>query len=919
MAQTVKLKRSAVAGNVPTTSSLELGELAINTIDGRVFFEKSSSAGYQVKHIITSDSQTTGSLELTGNISSSFTSTGSVGRLETAGSSNIAGNLDVGGTLSVPGFSNLSASLASAVAGGDNLGNHTATQNINVGGYNIYNLANVTASGDISGSSTSTGSFGYIETAGAGNVALFGDSALADEYIAVRSTTNGAMFGIDASLNSGNGGVLISGGTNKSFAIKVADSSGFGAGTPEFTIDTSGNVDVASGNLDVSSGNLDVSSGILGVAKGSIGEYLRIGGDDNSNQRGLRFTSATTTYTGDTHTINAPSAGGNIVFQTNSTERLRIDNSGNVRVTGDIIAERYVVSSSVSHFTQSFSSGSTIFGDTVDDTHQFTGSLLVSSSVLTVDTVGGISGSSTSTGSFGSLVVSDKVQGNTTFGGQVYIDTSTTPQLILRNAAGAEYFQISNNDLKTPYDMHFFTNSTRAMKLMQNNDMYIYGASVEFPTANTLISGSATSTGSFGKLLGDGSSLTGVTSAEAISGSDDTSWKEGTATLFSGSSASTASFGRIEADVIEAKQFIVSSSVTNIVTIDISGSTHFGDSADDIHAFTGSVVIPSGSLKGELYVDTNANKMFIGKFQGGIPVSGSSVSASRYATGSGGSIIDLGYSIFDEDGNESLITTGDGIHVDAANYWYNNKFFKIGSSNRFIEFNPSTNLLKTQGELVPTTGSFEGELYITTGQTGSMFIGKFTGGIPVSGSVSASRYATGSDGSIVDLGYTTVDEDGNVSLITTGDGIYLDNNNYWYNNGFFKIGDSTRSLQWDNVNFNISASNVSVTGNISGSATSTGSFGKVEATTFAGDGAGLTNVPDYVFESDYDLKPLSYVETFVSQSLHLPNVPGRDDLEGWKSYDVDARDMLLLEKIEELTLYVIRLEKRIKELENNKE
>jgi hypothetical protein len=411
--------------------------------------------------------------------------------------------------------------------------------------------------------------------------------------------------------------------------------------------------------------------------------------------------------------------------------------------------------------------------------------------------------------------------------------------------------------------------------------------------------------------------LTGVTSADAISGSDDTSWKEGTATLFSGSAASTASFGRVEAHTIEAKRYVVSSSVTNIVTMNISGSTHFGDSADDTHAFTGSVVIPSGSLKGELYVDTNANKMFIGKFQGGIPVSGSSVSASRSATGSGGSIIDLGYSIFDEDGNESLITTGDGIHVDSRNYWYNNKFFKIGSSNRFIEFNPSTNLLKTQGELVPTTGSFEGEMYITTGQTGSMFIGKFTGGIPVSGSVSASRYATGSDGSIVDLGYTTVDEDGNVSLITTGDGIYLDNNNYWYNNGFFKIGDSTRSLQWDNVNFNISASNVSVTGNISGSATSTGSFGTMQATHFTGDGAGLTNVPDYVFESDYDLKPLSYVETFVSQSLHLPNVPGRDDLEGWKSYDVGGRDMLLLEKIEELTLYVIRLEKRIKELENN--
>jgi len=36
-----------------------------------------------------------------------------------------------------------------------------------------------------------------------------------------------------------------------------------------------------------------------------------------------------------------------------------------------------------------------------------------------------------------------------------------------------------------------------------------------------------------------------------------------------------------------------------------------------------------------------------------------------------------------------------------------------------------------------------------------------------------------------------------------------------------------------------------------------------------------------------------------------------------EEYSVGDRDMLLLEKIEELTLYVIRLEKRIKDLENN--
>ena len=90
---------------------------------------------------------------------------------------------------------------------------------------------------------------------------------------------------------------------------------------------------------------------------------------------------------------------------------------------------------------------------------------------------------------------------------------------------------------------------------------------------------------------------------------------------------------------------------------------------------------------------------------------------------------------------------------------------------------------------------------------------------------------------------------------------------------------------------------------------------KIYADTFVGDGTTL-NVPDYVFEPDYYLKPLSEVETFVSQSLHLPGVPSRDDLKSWKSYDVGGRDMLLLEKIEELTLYSIQLEKRLKALED---
>ena len=66
--------------------------------------------------------------------------------------------------------------------------------------------------------------------------------------------------------------------------------------------------------------------------------------------------------------------------------------SGDLTVTGNLTAQQYIVSSSVTYFTESFSSGSTRFGDTLDDTHQFTGSLSVT-------------GSLTVTGSFGSSFI----------------------------------------------------------------------------------------------------------------------------------------------------------------------------------------------------------------------------------------------------------------------------------------------------------------------------------------------------------------------------------------------------------------------------------------------------------------------------------------------------------------------------------
>ncbi|GAB4278131.1 MAG: hypothetical protein Kow0068_01660 [Marinilabiliales bacterium] len=72
---------------------------------------------------------------------------------------------------------------------------------------------------------------------------------------------------------------------------------------------------------------------------------------------------------------------------------------------------------------------------------------------------------------------------------------------------------------------------------------------------------------------------------------------------------------------------------------------------------------------------------------------------------------------------------------------------------------------------------------------------------------------------------------------------------------------------------------------------------------------------DYVFKSDYDLLSIDELENYIKDNGHLPNIPSADDVynEGINLGEMNAK---LLEKIEELTLYIIELNKRIENLEN---
>lgn len=74
------------------------------------------------------------------------------------------------------------------------------------------------------------------------------------------------------------------------------------------------------------------------------------------------------------------------------------------------------------------------------------------------------------------------------------------------------------------------------------------------------------------------------------------------------------------------------------------------------------------------------------------------------------------------------------------------------------------------------------------------------------------------------------------------------------------------------------------------------------------------NWPDYVFQNSYKLMPLPALQSFVQKNGHLPNVPSAAEVKR-DGIAVGEMNKKLMEKVEELTLYILQLEARIKNLE----
>lgn len=109
------------------------------------------------------------------------------------------------------------------------------------------------------------------------------------------------------------------------------------------------------------------------------------------------------------------------------------------------------------------------------------------------------------------------------------------------------------------------------------------------------------------------------------------------------------------------------------------------------------------------------------------------------------------------------------------------------------------------------------------------------------------------------------------------------------------------ALRWDNTG------NVTIPGKLTTQATA--SFGDVHIAGSLVTNPGATPA-DYVFEPDYRLAPLSEVEAFTQANKHLPEVPSATEMTS-NGVDLAKMNMLLLKKVEELTLHAIAQEKRM--------
>ena len=324
---------------------------------------------------------------------------------------------------------------------------------------------------------------------------------------------------------------------------------------------------------------------------------------------------------------------GSFLQNTDTASFSTLHVEGNITTSGSVTAQQFyteVVSSSII-----YESGSTQFGDTLDDTHKITGSFEITGSLLSIDSVGGVSSSLTSTSSFGKIELAD-TDHITPFasGSDLHSILAESSSYVVESetgsfASGSDLHQFlveSASYLVADTSMSFvdvsgsITSTGSFGKLRTEQDTFVIGnltvgadvigqkLQVDGDTGITgqldvtgSVSGGLSSTGSFGYVEQLGVKLVDSNqTASFASGSDfhqilaeSSSYLVNTDTGSLGTTTINSTLfvqdGITTSGSITAREFkteFVSSSIMYA-----SGSNQFGDTGDDVHEFSGSLKI----------------------------------------------------------------------------------------------------------------------------------------------------------------------------------------------------------------------------------------------------------------------------------------------------------------------------------------
>ena len=496
--QFLKLRRSAVPGRIPSTSSLDFGEIALNTYDGLAFIKRSGSAGEEIIAIGANTTSITGSANfvplfngssslVTSSIyqSGSFTAIGTTTPID-------ANNLDglVVSAIEYPTYNIISAH--------GNLDNYTQlnVQNFNSGAY---------ASSDIVATADDgTENSGYINVGinSSGHAIPNAVGSAGDSYL--YSVANDLYIG---NTVPGKQLILFNGGLD-SFAnarVWIFDQGTVGINTDTYNqsnppslqieapnnntynlVQAKGNVDnflqigIANENTGTAASAdlalynnidpIDQTAGFIDIGINSTnyvynGIYPGTAGDGYVFTDSHHLVLGATSGSGDTKiTLFAggisESENAKLILFSNNQHQMSgsLNISGSLNVGGTITAQTLIVQTITSSID--FVTGSTRFGSTLSNTHQFTGSVSITGSLNAPIITGSLFGTASwaQNAVTASYVAASNVAGLSLFQittGSITASVGLNNDLFLIKSGSKTYFNISSSGDATLYSSNF--------------------------------------------------------------------------------------------------------------------------------------------------------------------------------------------------------------------------------------------------------------------------------------------------------------------------------------------------------------------------------------------------------------------------------------------------------------------------------